>query len=141
MGTDALRTCNVCKKEAHNEEELELFTKQKDCKYGRKNLCKPCQLERNRRQPSHKIKRWKTDHQVRTRYGCDVATYEARMASSTCCQICSKTEDLVYDHCHDTMEFRGVLCRGCNRSIGQLGDTLESLQRAVNYLKSNYSGE
>jgi len=32
------------------------------------------------------------------------------------------------------MEFRGVLCNKCNRSIGQLGDTLESIQKVVAYL-------
>lgn len=138
--TEALRKCNVCGLVAHSHDELELFTKQKDCKHGRKNVCKPCQQERNNQQPSHKIKRWKTDHQVRTRYNCTLAEYEERMASSSQCQICSKTDDLVYDHCHATMKFRGVLCRGCNRSIGQLGDTLESLQRAVNYLSNSQGG-
>ena len=39
------------------------------------------------------------------------------------------------DHDHDTGEFRGWLCMGCNMSIGQLGDNLEGLQRAIEYLK------
>jgi len=28
-----------------------------------------------------------------------------------------------------------VLCNKCNRSIGQLGDTLESLEKVVSYLR------
>jgi hypothetical protein len=56
------------------------------------------------------------------------------MASSPGCEICGITTDLVYDHCHDTMEFRGVLCRKHNAAIGQLGDTAEGVQAALNYL-------
>jgi len=61
--------------------------------------------------------------------------------SSACCEICSSTEELCYDHDHDTMEFRGVLCRGCNRSLGQLGDNLESINKVVKYLKKNLTDE
>ena len=134
MGGDALRTCRDCGKQAHTEEELEFFIPDKNSKHGRKNLCRHCANKRNQKQNPDDRARWKTDHQVRTRYGITVAEYEERMASSSCCECCGKTEDLVYDHCHDTMKFRGVLCRGCNRSIGQLGDTAESLQRALDYL-------
>jgi len=33
------------------------------------------------------------------------------------------------------MKFRGVLCTNCNRAIGQLGDTAESVRKALNYLE------
>lgn len=39
------------------------------------------------------------------------------------------------DHCHETGKIRGVLCGGCNTSLGKLGDTVEALERAVKYLK------
>jgi hypothetical protein len=32
------------------------------------------------------------------------------------------------------MQFRGVLCNKCNRSIGILGDTVESIQKVLFYL-------
>ena len=38
------------------------------------------------------------------------------------------------DHDHDTKEFRGWLCKKCNTGMGALGDDLESLLRAVQYL-------
>lgn len=38
------------------------------------------------------------------------------------------------DHDHDTGEFRGWLCKKCNTGMGALGDNLESLLRAVQYL-------
>lgn len=39
------------------------------------------------------------------------------------------------DHCHATGKFRGWICGKCNRGLGGLGDTLEALTRAVNYLE------
>tara|TARA_A100001234_G_scaffold53415_1_gene45504 strand:- start:2973 stop:3500 length:528 start_codon:yes stop_codon:yes gene_type:complete len=38
------------------------------------------------------------------------------------------------DHDHDTGEFRGWLCKKCNTGMGALGDDLESMLRAVQYL-------
>lgn len=38
------------------------------------------------------------------------------------------------DHDHETNEFRGWLCKKCNTGLGALGDNLESLLRAVEYL-------
>lgn len=39
------------------------------------------------------------------------------------------------DHDHDTETFRGWICEKCNIGIGKLGDTLEGLTKAVEYLK------
>lgn len=39
------------------------------------------------------------------------------------------------DHCHDTKEFRGWLCHKCNRSLGNFKDSVERLQRAIEYLE------
>jgi len=52
----------------------------------------------------------------------------------SCCFICKATDDLVFDHCHSHEVFRGYLCNPCNRSIGVLGDNVESLVRCVNYI-------
>jgi len=39
-----------------------------------------------------------------------------------------------YDHNHETGEFRGWLCYNCNSGIGALGDNLEGVLKAVQYL-------
>jgi hypothetical protein len=129
-GVIPTRKCIDCELESF---DIALFVKNKGSKYGRRNLCIACAVQRNDKEPNKK--KWKTNHQTNKRYGVDVETYNSLMSSSSCCEICGKTEELCYDHCHNTMKFRGVLCRGCNRSIGQLGDSAESLQKAVDYLK------
>jgi hypothetical protein len=54
------------------------------------------------------------------------------------CECCGKTNGkrvLANDHCHETGVFRGWLCDSCNLGIGRLGDSIESLQKAIDYLK------
>ena len=68
------------------------------------------------------------------KYGVSVETYD-RVMSIGHCEICGSEDDLVYDHDHATMKPRGCLCRNCNRAIGQLGDSLEAIQKAVRYLE------
>ncbi len=54
----------------------------------------------------------------------------------TPCYSCGRTDKkLVFDHDHETLEHRGWLCDNCNRSIGMLGDTIESLERTIKYLR------
>ena len=54
------------------------------------------------------------------------------------CDCCKNpVENWVMDHNHDTEKFRGWLCRNCNMAIGKLGDNLEGVMKAVNYLSTN----
>ena len=56
-----------------------------------------------------------------------------------CCGIC-KTEitliDSAIDHNHETGEFRGVLCKQCNRALGMFKDSTTVLNSAIEYLES-----
>lgn len=42
---------------------------------------------------------------------------------------------LCVDHDHDTEKIRGLLCTTCNQGLGLLGDTIESIQIALDYLR------
>ena len=53
------------------------------------------------------------------------------------CQCCGKVpfkNKWCLDHDHDDNSFRGWICENCNWGLGQLGDTLESITKAMNYL-------
>lgn len=55
------------------------------------------------------------------------------------CDLCGKPPGkrrLCLDHCHKTGRFRGWLCDNCNGSLGHLGDTVEGLEKAIDYLKN-----
>ena len=59
-----------------------------------------------------------------------------------CCKICGIHKDdtkmgLVIDHCHKTLEVRGLLCHNCNVALGHLKDDTELLDKAKQYLKTN----
>ena len=128
---EALRTCRVCKLEAHTEEDLPQFRSRKDLPHGRNNICHKCdqeQQDRNRTYETRKRSR------VKIAYNITVDEYDKCMGTSPVCQICGKNEQLCYDHDHDNMEFRGVLCRHCNSALGLLGDNLEGLTKAFKYL-------
>lgn len=56
------------------------------------------------------------------------------------CECCGRPPGrrrggLQLDHCHTTGAFRGWLCGPCNTGIGQMGDKLEDVLRAVAYLR------
>jgi len=53
------------------------------------------------------------------------------------CKICKsppKDKYLVIDHDHQTGEIRGLLCQRCNKTLGFAGDTIEKVQRFIDYL-------
>lgn len=52
----------------------------------------------------------------------------------------SRQQGAHIDHCHQTGRVRGILCGGCNTALGRLGDTVESLEQVVKYLKGEHNG-
>lgn len=44
------------------------------------------------------------------------------------------TGNLAVDHNHETGEVRGLLCSNCNRALGLLGDSIETLKSLADYL-------
>ena len=57
------------------------------------------------------------------------------------CAICSNAfksdRDTNVDHCHVTGKIRDLLCFKCNVGIGKLNDSIELLEKALEYLKSH----
>lgn len=62
------------------------------------------------------------------------------------CSICGEEEtfklngkivNLSVDHDHTTGKIRGLLCRSCNLGLGNFKDNIQSLERAIKYLKGS----
>ena len=45
------------------------------------------------------------------------------------------------DHCHETNEVRGLLCRSCNVALGLFNDDVERLMMATVYIKLHREGK
>jgi protein-arginine kinase activator protein McsA len=115
--------------------------------------CKPCRLARNKVQTITWAKEnrgpyggWSTPEEAREyqrawrlkkHFGMTIPEWEAMAeAQGYLCAICNaRPERLHTDHCHSSGKVRGLVCGPCNRAIGLLGDTADSVQRAVTYLR------
>ena len=56
--------------------------------------------------------------------------------AGTPCECCGRVSKLFLDHCHNTENFRGFICRECNSSIGLMGDSVEGVRKALTYLET-----
>ena len=48
----------------------------------------------------------------------------------------TKHYGLYIDHCHSNGHLRGLLCHNCNLIIGHAKDNIETLHKAIKYLKT-----
>jgi Recombination endonuclease VII len=138
-----MKKCRKCLK----EKPLTDFYRASNLKSGYRNACKDCERAYNKKwqsNPSSK-KIWrkasrKHDNRPARRkrlYGISPEEFESlKIAQNNRCGICNKVMSIVcVDHDHTTKKVRGLLCSRCNRAIGLLGDTEESLESALIYLR------
>jgi len=85
---------------------------------------------------------------LRRKYGISTDELSALfLAQNGKCAICGKQLDMLapslsglrpnIDHDHRTGKVRGLLCKGCNTSLGVFGDDLVGILRVVDYLVSH----
>ena len=139
---ESIRKCVDCSLEVYNMDDIIVFSKDRRQTIGYRNLCKECENKRNQKwkkaNPKESYLRDKR-RTVKYKYGITLEEYIECMSISDVCEHCGTSEELCYDHDHnkpkDVRAFRGVLCRKCNSALGKLGDTLEDIERLLNYLK------
>lgn len=80
------------------------------------------------------------EKQLLKNFGISLAEYKIMLSiQNGVCAICfggpdAKGKVLAVDHCHITGKIRGLLCRGCNVGIGNLKDSIQLMQRTIEYL-------
>jgi len=136
-----MKKCSTCKQ---TKDRLE-FGNLKASKDGKSGRCKSCLNTSNRRSQAktpdvfdeQRRLSWLTRN-----YGITTNDYNSMVVNQDDkCGICERQDKgtrrkyWCVDHCHTTGRVRGLLCATCNKSLGQLGDTVESLQKAITYLK------
>lgn len=142
------KVCSVCKQEL----PLEDFHKSKSSKDGLSYRCAKCDYAaqkdyKKRRHETVKVQRRAV--QRRHKYGLEQEDFDRIFQKQGgrcgCCGVSlddgwtrqHKPNKLVIDHDHKTGLVRGLLCTMCNKGLGLLGDNLEGLQKAVDYLKKH----
>jgi hypothetical protein len=127
------KRCRSCKANK-NLSNFHKYTRGPD---GHQNICIPC---RAREATSHRHKK----------YGLLEGDYDLwRESQNFSCAICGTHEDenykttdtfpvaLAVDHCHLTLDIRGLLCWRCNLGLGYFADSPEKLRSAANYIEQH----
>lgn len=82
-------------------------------------------------------------------YGVNQEQYDSMVAEqSNLCALCGRLErrisyqtkkvmSLSVDHDHETRKVRELLCGDCNRGIGMFDESIELLEKAIQYLQKH----
>jgi len=150
------KVCNLCCQEL----PLSEYNKRADSPTGFAYVCRACSKKRSRAQyyenkelRNEQCQAWynKNAEKVRRKtigrlYGLSYEQYlhmlEEQQGACAICQVPLKAHvglDSEYevakiDHCHTTGRVRGLLCKKCNVSLGNLNDDVSVLQKAIAYL-------
>ena len=117
------KKCYVCgDTKPHTKEHFDIGVSTKSGLVHLKGLCKDCS------RANSKIAR-----ELRPLHLKDKTEY---------CDCCGRHESELksgfhLDHCYKTGNFRGWICPQCNRGIGNLGESIEGLEKAIAYLRKS----
>ena len=136
------RVCKTCGEE--KPLTTELWYKHRSSSRGFYIHCKEC-MKRKQREAwarnatPEKRRKW----MLKGVYNITPEEYDAIARAqdyvcAICKQECPSGQHLSIDHCHDSGEVRGLLCKTCNRAIGQLKDNPERVLAAYQYLANFY---
>ncbi len=121
-------------------------------------FCKICNTdvgrewkENNKERNSLAKKKWRENnpahhrsHMYKQKYGITIEDYDKLYCEQNgVCDICGekervrKTKHLSVDHNHETGKVRGLLCFNCNNALGCMQDSVENLQKAIDYLNKH----
>lgn len=114
-GPKSTKYCSKCK----TQKELSEFNYYKGSCDGRQPYCRPCAKAYHKQYKKAR---------------------DAAPPETPCC-ICGSEENLRMDHDHVTGRFRGWLCHRHNIALGMIGDSIEELLQAIDYLSTTSTEE
>jgi Recombination endonuclease VII len=118
------------------EKELSSFSKRtlKSGKVIKQAYCKDCnKAHKNAWLPEHRENvKWNT---MWTKYRLRKSDWEKMLlGQGNLCKLCLKVPPVHVDHNHETGEVRGLLCAGCNLTVGLLETEPARMQNIKEYL-------
>lgn len=118
LDTELQKQCRHCRKLKANS-EFPTYSRNND---GLDSWCRSC----------------KTLASQRTKYvNSGIMSIEqlSHALNTSACEACGlETSKLCIDHDHETREYRGILCNGCNKALGFVNDDKVRLLQLVEYL-------
>lgn len=134
-----MKKCTTCGVNKSRED----FYKSKSYKDGLGYRCKECDGKARakfREKHLDKEKARQKYRNIKCRYGLSKEEYDRLYErSGGACYSCGRVPanmQICVDHCHETGRVRGLLCTECNKGLGLIGDTIESVEKLLEYLKS-----
>jgi hypothetical protein len=135
------KICSKC----DQRKDVALFNKAKQCVGGVRPECKECESklsslnQKKRRATNPDTFR---NSALKQKFGITFSVYELMLEDQGyACAICQnkspgkKNRYFCVDHCHKTGRIRGLLCYSCNAGLGLLGDNVDGVLAALNYLR------
>lgn len=112
---------------------------------GRRLTCDECKktqqqlyYQANKEEVVTRINRWR----ILRKYGEEGFQLEDRRLAGDPCDVCGRRiEPMAIDHCHDTGQVRGLLCKPCNFALGCADDDPARLRALADYLDSSRQGD
>ena len=132
--------CTKCK----NSKPITEFWKNRTTQDGYQSWCNVCWREitaTRRNGPKREIElRQRMNRHLMRKYNISIEEYEKLWQSQGGkCKICGNPvagkKKLAVDHCHAKGNIRGLLCENCNRGLGMFKDNIDTLNKAIEYLK------
>ena len=134
-----MKLCPSC----GTEKPFTEFSKMTKATDGLQCYCKPCvkawHAARRKATPQEVLR----DKYYLKHYGVNYSYVTNLLTQQDCrCGVCGKdiSDKFHLDHCHDTGKIRGALCPQCNHLLGLAYDNIETLERAIEYLRAAAEG-
>lgn len=131
------KKCSTCQA----VKPLDEFNNSKNQPMGKHNQCRFCQnsWKPNPEQIARARKRTREWNRLKATGFTPKEFQEKLNSQGNVCAICGTDDpgklDFCADHCHDTGQKRGVICRKCNAGLGHFKDSVENLNAAIEYLE------
>lgn len=135
------KICSVCKE----NKLLDAFYKCPNSKFGRRSICKICDVTRSTayylKDAKDNPNKYKNKN-LKSKYKITLDEYNNLfLLQNGCCKICNLHQlkfkrKLAVDHNHKTGEVRGLLCHNCNLAIGLLYENEDIINNVLLYLRA-----